>query len=84
MFYGQCTPLKWDIDQGWFTLKCGKHIITIRANQTANILCDPYYDTAHNPAYIRNFTFNEIIENTDLDELEFVDDLMYICGIGIE
>lgn len=84
MLYGRCTPIEFDEDAGWFKLKCGKQIITINANHKIQVLLDAFEDSPNHSAYLREITFRDLIENTDLEEVVFTDDLMYLYGIGIE
>lgn len=85
MVYGKCAPSGYDKEQGWISLWCGDNYVTIKNGQTITILCDPFYDDeCHATAYLKNITFEELFENINQDEHTFIDDLMYMCGIGVD
>ena len=82
MLYGRPTISK--ITPTSIDLKCRKEKVTVKEGDKIQCLIDPFEDDHYASAHLYMMDFDEFVSNINIDEEEFIDDLMYICGLGID
>ena len=59
--------------------------VRIHPGDSVTCLIDPFQDESDGTTvYIDKMDFEEFLSNIDQDDWEFTDDLMYICGLGVD
>lgn len=82
MTYGDCDVLI--KEDNWIRVKCDKNFVDIYPHAHIKCLLDPFpYEENNINAYMLEMNFDEFMSNID-DDNEFIDDLIYIIGIGVE